>query len=87
MSNEINSEAIPTAEAAPVKPSGSGGGMGLRLGILLGVFLLGACGVMGFRFYMDAQLPKKDPTVQRPEVTADTDMGNSSGAMPQAPGA
>ena len=76
----------------PVKevsqPSSGGSGMGARLGIILFLFALLAGGIVGLQFYLDAQIPKPDPNVVRPEVDDDTDMGSGmTGGMPQAPGA
>lgn len=55
-----------------------------RLLILLVVFVVGLAGVGGFYWYLDSQIPKGDPQYDKEPAT---DFGDTSGGMPQAPGA
>ncbi|MEL7496741.1 MAG: hypothetical protein AAFN77_03980 [Planctomycetota bacterium] len=77
----------PQPGPAPMMKPSTGGGMGLRLGIILGIFILFAGGIAGTRFYLEAQLPKEDPNVKRPAVDENTDMGSMRGGGAIAPGA
>ena len=71
------------AELAPVSESS---GVGMRLGILLVIFVIAAGGIFGYRYYLDSTLPKPDPDHIKREAEPG-DIPESGGAALVAPGA
>ena len=74
------------ATAGAVETAGtSGSGMGLRLGIMLGIFVVLAAAIMGYKYYLQSQVPAGDPNYVKQQAT-DEEMGSTDGGALVAPG-
>ena len=63
-----------------------GSGVGMRLGILLVIFVIAAGGILGYRYYLDSTLPTPDPDHIKREAEPE-DIPEAGGAALVAPGA
>ena len=85
--SDIQSEAehTPAKEIDPLTPPPASG-MGLRLGILALLFAIAAGGILGYRYYLDSQLPPVDPDHIK-EQRDPSEIPESDGATLEAPDA
>lgn len=86
--SDIDQEPAAAAEyEASVQPSApTSSGMGMRLVILLVIFVIAAGGILGYRTYLNSQLPEADPEHIKREAAPD-DLPAGGGAALVAPGA
>ena len=79
------------AEHAPAKEVDSltpppAGGLGIRLGILVLLFAIAAGGIMGYRYYLESQMPPADPDHIKKQRDP-SEIPESDGATLEAPDA